>query len=343
MNELFEVEEVKDEKGIVALEAKELSTLEPSKAKQIKEVFEPMVKMLESFESDYNDVVSRDITPATCSMAKRLRLDILKVRTSADKVRKEQKEEYLRAGNAIQGVYNILAYAVTDKENKLKEIETYYERIEAERIEKLAQDREIELDKYEATHEGVDLGNMTESVWNNFIAGVKANYQALKEAERKAEEERIAREKREKEEQERIRKENEKLRLEAAKREKELEEERKKAEAERKAKEEELRLEREERERERRAEEEKLKKEQEERRRIEEDARRKEQERLRREREEKALKEAEEKRKANAPDKEKLVTLYDDIKKLTFSSSEAQDCIASILIKIKSTIDDLMI
>ncbi len=74
--------------------------------------------MLESFEEAFNQIMAEEVTEELCGRAKRLRLDISKIRVSADKARKAQKEEYLRAGNAIQGVFNILKFAVTDKEEK---------------------------------------------------------------------------------------------------------------------------------------------------------------------------------------------------------------------------------
>ncbi len=179
------------ENDLILQENEQLKGIDESKAAQIKAVFKPMVEMLESFEEKYKEITALKISPDKCKQAKRLRLDISKVRIDADKVRKDQKEEYLRAGQAIQGVYNILKFAVTDKEEKLKEIETHYERIEAEKKAQLQLDRQVELTKYESDGEFVDLGNMPDEVWNNYLAGVKNNYESIKEAERKAEKERI--------------------------------------------------------------------------------------------------------------------------------------------------------
>lgn len=176
----------------------ELTGLPESKAQQIKEVFEPMVKMLESFESAYAELMEQEQSEEKSKKAKRLRLDISRVRIEADKVRKAQKEEYLRAGNAIQGVYNVLKFAVVDKEEKLKEVEEYYERIESEKIAKIHAERTEELAKYEADSTGLDLGKMPDEVWKNFLAGAKSNYENLKAAERKAEEERLETERKEK-------------------------------------------------------------------------------------------------------------------------------------------------
>ena len=93
------------------LAAPELEVIEPSKALAIKETFSPMVEMLEGFELKYNNLINDseiEITKDVSKQAKRIRLDIAKIRIHADKVRKENKEEYLRATKAIDGVFNIL-------------------------------------------------------------------------------------------------------------------------------------------------------------------------------------------------------------------------------------------
>lgn len=273
----------------------ELQGIDESKAQQIKECFDPMVQMLTRFEGAYDEVVKKDISPDVCAQAKRLRLDISKVRIEADKVRKAQKEQYLRAGNAIQGVYNILRYAVEDKENRLKKIETHYERIEQERKAKLQDERSREIEQY-GDFPGVDFGSMTDDVWNNFLLGAKSSYQARVEAERKAEEDRIKAEK----EAERRRKEAEKKRIEEARQKaKEEAEKRAQAEAERKEREYQQALERERREAERKAAEEKRRYEQ-------KIAEQKRQEKLEQERKEKILKDEQHKAKIH---KEAIMSL----------------------------------
>ena len=265
---------------IVKFDAPELQVIEQSKAEQIKATFEPMAEMLTEFEEAYNSIIlesETEITHEVSAKAKRLRLDIGKVRIGTEKVRKEQKEEYLRAGKAIDGVSNILKWAVTDKENRLKEIENYFEIQEQKRLEKLQADRAEKLSLYvEDAHER-DLAKFADDEFEALLAMKKKEQEDRIAAERKAEEERIAKEKAEAEERERIRKENEQLRKEAEERERiaKIEaEKRAKEEAERKAKEEAERKAREEKERkEREAYEAKLKAEREEKERIEREER----------------------------------------------------------------------
>ena len=182
---------------IVKLEAPELTMIEESKAEAIRATFEPMVEMLKTFEDAFNEIVrdaDEKIDEEITSRAKRLRIDIGKVRIETEKIRKEQKEEYLRAGKAIDGVSNILKWAVSDKEDQLKEIENYFEIQEQKRLEKLQTDRVMDLSKYVEDAEERDLASMDEDVWNAYFNQKKKDYEDRIEAERKAEEERKERE-----------------------------------------------------------------------------------------------------------------------------------------------------
>ena len=229
---------------LMKIDAPELQVIEKSKADQIKATFEPMVLMLSEFEDAFNELVQesgKGITKEVTIKAKRLRIDIGKVRIETDKIRKEQKEEYLRAGKAIDGVSNILKWAVADKENKLKEIENYFEIQEKKRLEALQIERVEKLSPYVDDAELRDLSGMEDDVWKAYFSVKKKEYEDRLEAEKKAELERIAKEKAEAEERERIKKENERLKKEAEERERlaKIEaEKRAKIEAELKAKEE---------------------------------------------------------------------------------------------------------
>jgi hypothetical protein len=277
---------------------KELTGLDESKARQIEAVFAPMVEMLKGFEAEYENVMAFEQSPEKCAKAKRLRLDISRVRIEADKVRKEQKDEYLRAGNAIQGVYNILKFAVTDKEEKLKDVEQYYELIEKARIDELQASRSAYLLKYNVDGSTISLGTMEDQIWLNFLAGTKANYEAVLLAERKAEEELMEAERLRKEEEERIRKENEELKAEQIK-----------AEKERQAREEQLKKEREAVEKERLEREAAIVKERQAREELERKIEREKAEEIRKTELAKAEEEARKKAEEEASDKHKLNVL----------------------------------
>lgn len=306
--------------------------IEPSRAAQIKQVFEPMVKTLEEFEVRYNEVVKMseaEISKETCNAARRLRLDIAKVRINTEKARKIEKEEYLRAGKAIDGVANILKFAVVEKEEKLEKIEKHFEIEEQKRKEKLAEKRTAELAEFECVNVP-GLGDMTDEVYNNFITGARSNYLAKKEAEKKAEEERIAKEKAELEERRRMWLENERLKKEAAEREAKIAEEKRLAEIERQKQEEALRQEREKAD----AEAKRLKAEQDaiiakeraERERVESELKAK----AEAEKAETQRKIAAEKKAKRAPDKEKLKALSEKIKGIELPEVTSEDAGAMI-------------
>lgn len=213
----------------INLDAPELRAIEKSRAKQIQETFEPMVKNLEEFEGEYNDLMKETvegITEEITRKAKRLRLDIGRVRIETEKIRKDQKAEYLRAGQAIDGVSNILKWAVTEKENKLKEVEHYFEIQEQKRLVSLQIEREKLLAPYIDDANERDLARMDEDVFEAFLERRKIQHQQMIEAERQAELTRQEEERQRKIEEERIRKENARLKREAVAREKRLAKER---------------------------------------------------------------------------------------------------------------------
>jgi len=186
-----------ESKEIVILDGKkvpELQAVGESKALRIKKAFEPMTKMLGGFEDAFNEVISEaesgEITPELMAKAKRLRLDIGKIRIKTGKLKDKEKQEARRESKAIQGVHNILVWAVKDKEDKLKEIEKHYERIEEQRIEQLQSERVEALSPYVEDAEERRLGDMDTDVWEAYFNGKKQQYLDRVEAERIAEEER---------------------------------------------------------------------------------------------------------------------------------------------------------
>lgn len=341
------------------LSTPELQNIDKSKAQEIKNTFEPMVKMLSEFENSYNDLINKanqEINHDVTAKAKRLRLDIAKVRIQTGKLKDEQKKYIKLQDKAIMGVHNILVHAVTEKEDNLKKIEKHFEIQEQKRLEKLQSDRAEKLSKYvEDAHER-DLSSMDDDVWNAYYEAKKKQYLDRIEAEKKAEAERIAKEKAEAEERERIRKENERLKKEAKERERQAKIEAKKqaeAEAKRKANEEAKRKKREEKERkEREAHEAELRKEREERQRIEREEKEKREKleaeiKAKREAEEKARQEAEAKKQAELSkgDKDKVIDLIQDLESLKtkykFKSKKNQKMYSEVSQLLDKTINHI--
>jgi len=226
------------------LNAPELETLEVSKADSIRNTFIPMSNMLSLLEDEYNEIVQEsevEITDSLSDLAKDLRIRIAKVRITTEKTRVDQKAEYLRAGKAIDGVANILKWAVTEKEEKLKDIELFFEKRKQQRLTDLQYARWDELQKYlpENSYEK-DLSGMDEDVWFAYLKQKKQDHLDFIEAEKQSELDRIAKVKAEADERKRMLEENSKLKAEREAIEKKAKEElkeRNKLESERLAKE----------------------------------------------------------------------------------------------------------
>ncbi len=247
------------ETSVMKLETPELESIEKSRASQIRAVFIPMTEMLGQFEKEYNHLVAeaeKGVTKEISQKAKRVRLNIGKVRIETGKLKDKQKEYIKLEDKAIMGVHNIIVWAVKEKEDKLKEIEDYFENKEKERLDSLQRTRVEQLSKYVDDAHLRTLSNMEQDVWEAYLSTKKKEHEDRVEAEKKAEEDRVAAEKAAALEQERIRKENERLKKEAEEREKAA-----KVEAERRAKEEAERVAREEKERKAREEKERKEKE----------------------------------------------------------------------------------
>jgi len=228
---------------LVNFEAPELIAVEPSKAKQIKETFLPMAEMLETFEERFNEIISESkngITQDLSLKAKRLRLDVAQVRIETGKLKDKQKEKIKIEDKAIMAIHNILVWAVSEKEDKLKAIEKDAEIKEQKRLEALQLERVKIMLPYIEDAENRNFSEMEEDVFQAYFTTKKQAHLDLIEAEKKAEADRIAKEKKEAEERKRIEAENAKLKAEREANEKKAEAERKernKLEAEKLAKE----------------------------------------------------------------------------------------------------------
>lgn len=303
-------------------------------------VFNGVAKMREQLDSvsviDENDKVNM-------KLANTIRLGVRQVRLDAEKTFDAKRAEvqaqmlsyktedqlWLKAKQTMQ----ILTKEI--EENARWKEETR-ERFEKEQHELKIQQRMVKVSKVAPEMPRSEFENMSDETFEIFFTGIEKEYNDRIEAERKAEEERIAKEKAEAEERERIRIENERLKAEAEAKEKQLAVERAKAEAERKAIEEKARKEREEADR-------KLKAEQEaariasekaaaEKAKLEAEIKAKAdaEEKARKEAEAKIIaeqkaKEAAEKKAANAPDKTKLIEFSKQIKAIQLPQVKSEE------------------
>lgn len=171
--------------------------------------------------------------PTQCKMARACRLELRRVRCEVDNTRKQAKADALRYGRAVDGLANVLKFLCEPEEKRLEEIERHSERVEAARVARMIEERTAALVAADADPVAYNLAAMDDATFDAALGVAQRIKTERLEAARKAEADRIAREKTEAEERERIRAENAKLKAEAEARERAAAIERQKAEAER--------------------------------------------------------------------------------------------------------------
>lgn len=205
----------------------------------LNQVFNGVSKMREQLDSvevvDANDKVNM-------KLANTIRLGVRQVRLDAEKTFDAKRAEVQQQMLSYKTEDSLWLKAKQTMQILTKEIEENArwkeetkERFEAEQKELKVQQRMLKVSKVAPEMARSEFENMSEETFDMFYAGLEKAYNDKIEAEKKAEAERIAKEKAEIAERERIRKENERLKAEAEAKEKQLAEERAKAEAERKA------------------------------------------------------------------------------------------------------------
>lgn len=232
--------------SLVKVNPKEFG-LEIEKASEITSGLNQILTERSILEKLYSETILLEITKENIQKFRELRLKIRDNRTKGIQAwHKVNKEFYLRGGQFVDAIKNKEIEVNERMESALEENEKFFERQEADRIEKLKSERILECTPFsEFVPFGIDLGTLTDEAYNSILSGAKLQMKAKQEAEAEAEKirienerieaERIAEEKRiEAERIEAQRIENERLKKEAEKREAELKAEREKAEAERK-------------------------------------------------------------------------------------------------------------
>lgn len=338
---------------LVVIDPKEFG-LEEKQAEKMTSGLTVVIEERKALESIYSELILKELNPETLKEAKALRIKIKDNRTKGiEPWHKTNKAFYLAGGRFVDAWKNKEIIVNEQMESKLEEIEKHFENLEIERLNKLHADRVALLEPYGEVNKFIDLKQMDEVTFNNFLADTKLAYETRRENERKAEEQRIADEKKaeeeriarekadheaklkkeahDKAERERIEKENELLRIENEKKEKELAKEREiQAEKDRLAKIEQDKKD---------AELSLVKKE------LDAEKERKEKEledeKARIEAEE-AEKIAKEKAALLAPDKDKINALYLSIKNISFPELQTEEAKA-ISVSVKEGLDIILL
>lgn len=214
--------------------------LEPATAGALQRNFMPFFEKAEYWKRRA-EMVKVDSADQVNEMriAREMRLAIRQVRLDADKLRKRLKEDGLRYGKAVQGVYNVVEFLLEPTEKYLHEQETFIERQKEQKI------KDDQIARYAEIQQFLDfvpiefhnsLGTLSVDSYAKMYNQAKKSFIEDQELQRKAEAEaRAEAEAKERAEAEAKKKaDEEKKRLQA-----ELAEAKKKAEAERAMREEE--------------------------------------------------------------------------------------------------------
>lgn len=187
------------------------SGIELSKAESIASNYAPFLVQISEQAKLLKGL--KDDSPEDVATARRVRIDLGKISAPATAQKKADKDLILIETRFIDGLFNTVEgfRKLTIEDAKL--IEEAADKIEEARIAELNSKRLAELQKFDVDGTDFNVGAMNDEVYETFLSGTEAKYKARQEADRLAEEERIAKEKAE--EQERIRLENIKLKSEA--------------------------------------------------------------------------------------------------------------------------------
>lgn len=196
----------------------EESGLVPTSADALRLAFEPIFDKARALVAESAEIVVTDATQVSAMKAAKAHRIVLKNhRVACDKLRRELKEDSLNYGRAVQSAYNVIASIIEPEEARLEEAEKFAERAEAARQEGLRKSRTEALSPYAIDASIYPLGTMTDAAFGQLLEGTRLAHEARIEAAKKAEEDRVAREKADAEERARVKAENEKLRAEQEK------------------------------------------------------------------------------------------------------------------------------
>lgn len=167
---------------------KEAGQLPADKVQTLANIFEPFMRQVVELRKDAMAInVTDESDTARMEQARSLRLTIKKIRTEAEKRRKDEKQFSLITGKMVQWFGNQIKELATITETHLQEQETYAARMEQKRIDAIGEKREEEIYQFaslEAQFPG--LATMSEEAYQGLLKQTK---EAFEYREMKAKEE----------------------------------------------------------------------------------------------------------------------------------------------------------
>jgi len=148
--------------------------------------FLPLFNEAKKLIGESEGIVVTDVSQsAEMTLARDKRRALKEIRINADKTRKELKEDGVKYGKVVQGIYNLIEEAISPVEEYLEKQEKFAILLAEEKAKNLKLHRISEISKYVLPEDlGVyNFDIMTEETFVKLLATTKALFEAEKEKE----------------------------------------------------------------------------------------------------------------------------------------------------------------
>lgn len=191
-------------------------TVDEATAENLNSIFVPIAEKARALIVKGSVLTITDPTEVSkMKLARTMRLELKDIRVDLEKRRKALKDESLRKGQAIDSAAATIRVLIEDCEQHLLDQEKFAENIEKARIAEMVQKRTSELHALEVNPANFNLAEMSEDDYDELWTNSSRAKREREEAAKKAESERLARVKSDREEQDRVRAENARLKAQA--------------------------------------------------------------------------------------------------------------------------------
>lgn len=175
------------------------SGLESGKVEGLLQSFAGYFDEARKLAAESKDIIVTDESQTELMVkARESRLALKRVRVDVENTRKQLKEQSLREGRAIDGISNLIKALIVPVEEHLEKQEKYAEIKELERIAKRHEQRILALQPLVDDVSVFNLRDMSDAAFDQLLKSSKEAHEAKLAAERKAEEDRLVEEKRQK-------------------------------------------------------------------------------------------------------------------------------------------------
>jgi len=147
--------------------------------------FAPSMNKVHELSKALSSMNKENPTETDAKLARRCRLDLVPVRTGANKIKQELKASLITEEKLIDSLFNVIKHTSELVEAEYEAIEKHAENKEKDRKENLRVERTAELSEYTERPSIYPLGEMEEKDYQELKEGLKLQKQAKAESERK--------------------------------------------------------------------------------------------------------------------------------------------------------------